>query len=332
MDIYGIIYKATNLINGKVYIGQTTRTLEQRKNQHYRDSESNFDYVFYKAIRKYGKENFYWEVIDYAECRDGLNDKEVYWIDFYNSYCKKENSNGYNMTIGGENLSGEYNPFYGKKHSTESKKVMSEKAKGRIMTEETRNKIAETYSNRYSGENSPMYGRKIPEEVKMKMSNAHKGIKKSDEHRINISKSQIGENNSNAKSVIQISLDGEFINEYKTVLEASESVDGQSTHIINCCKGRLKSSSGFIWLYKEDYNEDNVIKKVNEYKNGLTSKKAIYQLSKSGEVIAEYDSISEGAKAVGADRSALAKCCKDRTKTCKGFKWVYKKDFKKLLK
>ena len=78
-----IIYKATNKINGKVYIGQTEKTLEHRKEVHHRDSE-RMDTYFYRAIRKYGWENFEWEVIDdSATTREELNALEQYYIAKY---------------------------------------------------------------------------------------------------------------------------------------------------------------------------------------------------------------------------------------------------------
>ena len=62
--MYGIIYKATNLINNKVYIGQTIRRLEERIYYHYYRAEHELEIIhthFINAIRKYGKENFQWE-------------------------------------------------------------------------------------------------------------------------------------------------------------------------------------------------------------------------------------------------------------------------------
>ena len=59
-----IIYKETNMINGKVYIVQTTKTLERRKIEHFTCSLNNYyDTHFYRAIKKYGKDNFIWNVI-----------------------------------------------------------------------------------------------------------------------------------------------------------------------------------------------------------------------------------------------------------------------------
>lgn len=77
---FGIIYRALNNDNGKVYIGQTIKTLETRKNVHY-SKYSNCPY-FHNALMKYPKEVWNWDVIDYAENREELDEKEKYWIAF----------------------------------------------------------------------------------------------------------------------------------------------------------------------------------------------------------------------------------------------------------
>ena len=88
----GVIYKATNLINGKSYIGQTKRDLDTRKKEHLKHG-----YALHNALVKYGMDNFEWSILE--ECDDSmLNDREVFWIDFYKTY-----QNGYNETSGGEN-------------------------------------------------------------------------------------------------------------------------------------------------------------------------------------------------------------------------------------
>jgi group I intron endonuclease len=141
-----IIYKVTNLVNGKVYIGKTINTLEKRKIQHISESNANrTKSIFHKALRKYGEDNFLWEIIDSAESENELFDKEKYYITFYHSYIKDDNSNGYNMTIGGEGISG-------LKFSEESKKKSSESHKGQIVSNETRKKISE----RFKGSNHPL--------------------------------------------------------------------------------------------------------------------------------------------------------------------------------
>lgn len=93
MENLGVIYKATCLQTGKCYIGQT-KNFKKRKSQH---ETAKDDYVFHKAIRKYGKDSFVWEILE--ECPyNQLNEKEIYWIATYDSY-----NNGYNSTQGGDN-------------------------------------------------------------------------------------------------------------------------------------------------------------------------------------------------------------------------------------
>ena len=94
-----IIYKITNLINGKVYIGQTIRPMEERFERHLRDAKNNLlpDNKFHRAIRKYGEENFQIEKIDEASTKKELNEKEIYWIKYFNSVEK-----GYNASPGGD--------------------------------------------------------------------------------------------------------------------------------------------------------------------------------------------------------------------------------------
>lgn len=95
------IYKITNLINNKVYIGQSVN-IEKRiishKNTGFNPKNSSYDYPLYKAIRKYGLENFSFEIIEELN-KDLLNDREKYWISYYNSNNKNF---GYNQTDGGD--------------------------------------------------------------------------------------------------------------------------------------------------------------------------------------------------------------------------------------
>ena len=88
------IYKIINIQNNKVYIGQSIRPINQRFQRHINDSLNNIlDTHFARAIRKYGKENFIIEEIDTANTQEELNEKEQYWIKYYNSV-----TNGYNET------------------------------------------------------------------------------------------------------------------------------------------------------------------------------------------------------------------------------------------
>ena len=94
----GFIYKITNKVNGKSYIGQTIQNVKERFYQHCatKCSKAILNMVIHKAITKYGKSNFTIEVIEEVESAN-LNDRERYWIRYYDSY-----NNGYNSTEGGQ--------------------------------------------------------------------------------------------------------------------------------------------------------------------------------------------------------------------------------------
>lgn len=94
----GYIYKITNLINDKKYIGKTERSINARWKEHLKNIETLQHLPLYKALKKYGKENFSIEIIE--ECNNLLlDDREIYWINYYQTYGTK---NGYNCTGGGE--------------------------------------------------------------------------------------------------------------------------------------------------------------------------------------------------------------------------------------
>ena len=94
----GHIYKVTNKINDKVYIGQTARPIKIRWEQHVRESYmpiEPYHSALHLAIRKYGVDSF--DVTELEECDNSLMDeREIYWIDYYDSYY-----NGYNLSFGG---------------------------------------------------------------------------------------------------------------------------------------------------------------------------------------------------------------------------------------
>lgn len=96
-----IIYKVTNTLNGKIYIGQTINSLEERKAGHYREAKSikKKSVYFHNALLKYPESIFVWEVLDQANSHAELDQKEQQYISQYKS---NEKSYGYNLKAGGQ--------------------------------------------------------------------------------------------------------------------------------------------------------------------------------------------------------------------------------------
>ncbi len=150
------IYKITNKLNDKSYIG-LSKNIERRFKEHIKDCKFK-KYAISNAIEKYGKDNFTFEIVE--ECSlEKLEKRERYWI----NKLKTQSPNGYNLTNGGEKSKiyskesrekmsnsqnwqkGKNNPFYGKKHSEETKKIIGEKAKKRFENPEYRKKLSDSH-------------------------------------------------------------------------------------------------------------------------------------------------------------------------------------------
>lgn len=117
----GFIYKITNNINNKIYIGKTKYTIEKRFNGHIKRAEHNDrNYPLYNAMNKYGIENFSISVIE--ECsEDLLNEREKFWISKFNS---TDREIGYNLTLGGEG--GDTYSYQSEERKLEISKLKSE--------------------------------------------------------------------------------------------------------------------------------------------------------------------------------------------------------------
>lgn len=127
-----IIYKATNKINNKSYIGQTIKSLRSRKSQHLADSIRK-NYNFHKAIQKYGIDSFSWEILCECDSKEEMDEMEFHYIIQYDTY-----RNGYNCTFGGEGS-------HGHKHSEEWIDHM--KNDNPMFNEDVVNKVKNTIKN-----------------------------------------------------------------------------------------------------------------------------------------------------------------------------------------
>lgn len=189
------IYKTTNLINGKSYIGFDSKW-PHRKKDHIRISKNpndrNYSYI-HKSIQKYGQENFEWSILYEGEdAHHTLEIMEPLYILIYDSYL-----NGYNLTLGGEGGTGYKMPEERKKQISIQQKNMNQEQRehlrqiqlGKKLSNETKEKVSKSLIGNkralgmtYSHTN----------EAKINISNYHKGKIVSDETRKKISENRKG--------------------------------------------------------------------------------------------------------------------------------------------
>lgn len=164
------IYKITNIINNKVYIGQTGN-IKRRWSQHKSKARSKFpSLLINKKMKEYGINNFIFEIIDECDNVNIANDVEIFFIAYYKSnVCRYLALYGYNMTDGGE----------GSLRSTRSI--------------ETKNKISKSLKGKYIGELSHKFGVKLSESHKQKLS--FKGKRHLDTTKEKLRQLNIGKNN-----------------------------------------------------------------------------------------------------------------------------------------
>lgn len=167
-----VIYKITNDINNKIYVGQTWIGIEKRFKRHCSESRwkntKNMPIVL--AIQKYGKEHFKISILEELPIdskQSLLDDREVYWSDTL----KTISPYGYNLRVG----------CAGGRISNETKKKIGNSNKGKKVTEETIKKLIASH-----------IGHKVKEETKIKLSNFNKGKKLSQEHKNKIRNSLLG--------------------------------------------------------------------------------------------------------------------------------------------
>lgn len=243
-----------------MYIGVTSRPVEQRWGKNGSQYTKNRNPCFYNAIIKYGWDNFEHKILfsDLSEIDAKSKEKEL--ILKYHTCVYDENKNGYNMTFGGDGMqgykpsketlqkmseshTGKNNSFYGKHHSDIQKKKWSEDRKntrcgkensffGKHHTKETRQKLSEIASKRVgesnpnfnnhalAGKNHPMYGKHLSDETKAKISKSHIGV---------------------GKKVMCI----ETNKTYKTIKDAAVDMNLDAGSISRCCNGVYKSVKGY---------------------------------------------------------------------------------------
>lgn len=205
----GNIYLIKNTINNKIYVGQTMRPVEERFKEHLRKSDS-IDTHLYRAMRKYGKENFYYEVIEDNLPYSTLLIQEQYWIEHYDSY-----NNGYNETVGGEGYL---------KYTDEQ--ILSLWNKGLNCTQ-----IANTLKSDCG-------------HISKRLTTL--GVSHADK----INRIQEENFKREYDPVLQLTKDGQLIKEWNTATEIERETGMLRSNIKSCCNGKLKTAYGFVWKRK----------------------------------------------------------------------------------
>lgn len=228
----GYIYKITNKVNGKVYIGQTCRTVEFRWKEHLR--HINGEYPINKALKKYTPDAFIIETIE--QCDDShLDGREIYWIAFYRS---NTTAYGYNCTAGGM---GGKKIDYDEVYSLWDKGLRTGEISERLQIEQgTVVYILSTY-DKYSKSESLIRG--------------YQSVRKT-----------------KGTPVVQYDFDGRYIATFQSAKEASRCVSGSTRQaILKCCKTKNGFSGKSQWRYLSDTppgkfsGKVNFEKQINQY-------------------------------------------------------------------
>jgi hypothetical protein len=189
--------------------------------------------------------------------------------------------------------------MYGKHHSEETKKKLSE-APGHS-TDQTRQKMSDIAKERLSNpENHPLFGTHLTQEHINMLSQA-----RTDKLSV---------------AVLQYDMNGNFIAEYKNAIEAANVVGTNKSCIASCCQGKQHTAGNFVWKYKdENYNFDN-----QQVRSSVL--KAVLQFDTEGNLINEFKSLAEAIRNTGV--TTIGKCCCGKQKSAGGFVWKYKCDYK----
>lgn len=256
------IYRITNTLNGKVYIGQAIN-LSARETRHFYTLEkgTHHNEHLQRSFDKYGKDGFLFEAL---EKTGNLDERELFWINTYGGLNSNLNYNfknpitkewsDYTKKKKKKTITGKNNPNYGNRWSDELREKVSKQRKGVSLEERIGKEKADLAKKRMS---KSQKGRKHSEETKEKIRKANSGVNGPSYGK---GYRQVGEKNpmygkpcKNRKPVIQYTKDGILVKEYDFISQVKE--DGFSpSNVMYCARGtkNYKSHKGFIWKFKDD--------------------------------------------------------------------------------
>lgn len=297
------IYKHTSP-SGKVYIGQTRakNPVVRWRNGgkgYYRVNKFG-DYqqpAMVNAINKYNWDEWSHEIIDQCQTQEEANKLEQYYINLYKS---SDSNFGYNITEGGGGHCGQ--PM-----SEQTKQRLSQSIKQKWQDPDYREK-------QKSKEHLPMH-----ENTRKALLKANTGRKCSEETKQKI-------RNTKLNYILQFSLNGELLGEFKTAKEAGKCINKSITSITNCCKGKSKKCDKYLFIYKQDYDSNPNL--IHERINNLLNKKSkaipIIQIKEDNSTVI-YKSVTEASELTGIKITSISNCLRGYSNTAGNCKWLYKK-------
>lgn len=303
------VYKHTNPVNGKVYIGITGNVPEIRwaNGLRYRANAH-----FTSAIKKYG-----WEAFEHEVLFDGLTFEEALCKEreLIASYDSANRNRGYNISLGGvgrESVSDETRKKMRESHLGERNHNY-----GQPKSEEVKRRLSES-QRKHWGETPRPRGYKRPPEVLQKMSVSRTGCSTAWKggHHTEETRRKIAE--SNCKKPVRCIETGTV---YKSAKIASRETGALCSSISNVCNGKRITAGGFHWCFttvsEVAENNDNVATNV------APGNPANFKRIKCVETGVVYGSIAEAARQINRGKSTVCAACKNSAKTAGGYHWEY---------
>lgn len=131
----------------------------------------------------------------------------------------------------------------------------------------------------------------------------------------------------NIRAVNQYSLSGCLLRRWDYISQAGEKCGIDPSSIRKCCSGAYQTAGGFVWRYKDDFDEDFLVVRLPEIKN----KGAVVQLDIHNRFICEYLYVAEAAKQNSFDESSINKCCNGKARSYKGFQFIRKRKYEQFI-
>lgn len=304
----GQVYKITNKINNKSYIGYTTKTAQERYKQHIALAHSpnckDSNTVFYKAIRKYGDHQWTLSVLYESDNIQKLKNKEQEYIKQYNTFAFQENTNGYNSTLGGDGV-----------HGIQEKSV--------VVVDPLSFTVIDTFSSIKDAEKK--YKCNVQETCSRKIKHHHFLIFYYKDEFDSMTQQEVIEDICNRVNIYcKISFQGELQDIFTNISEYCKQHGYHQGNITQCINGQRQSAEGFQWTLFQ--NKD---KYLNKKFIKITGKEIpVVQLTKTGDFIQRWDSIQKAAKSLNKNSSHISSVCKGKRKTAYGYKWKYEEDYR----